>query len=85
MTAAMSVLARFGGGAGSERRVVALASAAARLMRAYAEQVEVLRRLLHGGNQYVRVEHVHINQGAQAVIGALVQTREQHDLPVLER
>src|SRR5262249_28672806 len=67
--AALSVLARFGGGGGSERRVVALASAASRLLRAYSEQVETLRRLRHGGNQYVRVEHVHINEGAKAVIG----------------
>jgi hypothetical protein len=68
-TAAMGVLARLGDGYGSERRVAALGSAAARLLRAYATQVEVLRRLRHGGQQYVRVEHVHINEGGQAVIG----------------
>jgi hypothetical protein len=68
-TAAVSVLARFRGGGGSERLVVALASAAARLLRAYSGQVEALRRLRHGGDQYVRVEHVHINDGGQAVIG----------------
>ena len=62
-------LARFQGGGGSERRVVALATAAARLMRAYSAQVETLRRLRHGGDQYVRVEHVHVNEGGQAVIG----------------
>jgi hypothetical protein len=73
--AAMSVLARFGAGGGSERRAVALASAAARLMRAYAAQVETLRRLRHGGDQYVRVEHVHVNDGGQAVIGN-VRTRD---------
>ena len=67
--AAMSVLARFRGGGGSEGRVVALATAAARLMRAYSVQVETLRRLRHGGDQYVRVEHVHVNDGGQAVIG----------------
>src|SRR5215475_6801688 len=67
-TAALSVLARFGSGGGSERRVVALASAAGRLLRAYSGQVETLRRLRHGGDQYVRVEHVHINEGAKAVI-----------------
>ena len=65
-TAAISVLGRFGGGGGSERRVVALASAAARLMRAYALQVETMRRLRHGGNQYVRVEHVHVSDGHKA-------------------
>ena len=46
--AAMSVLARFRGGGGSEHRVVALATAAARLLRAYSVQVETLRRLRHG-------------------------------------
>ena len=35
----------------SERRVVAFGSAAARLMRTYATQVEVLRRLRNGGQQ----------------------------------
>jgi hypothetical protein len=48
-TATMAVLARLGGGHGSERRVAALGSAAARLLRAYATQVEVLRRLRHSG------------------------------------
>jgi hypothetical protein len=64
--AAMSVLARFRGGGGSEHRVVALATAAARLLRAYSVQVETFHRLRHGGDQYVRVEHVHVNDGGQA-------------------
>jgi hypothetical protein len=70
-TAAVSVLARFGGGFGTERRVVALASAASRLLRAYSTQVEALRRLRHGGDQHVRVEHVHVHEGGQAVVGAV--------------
>jgi hypothetical protein len=68
-TASISVLARFGCGGGSERHVGLLASAAARLLRAYSGQVEALRRLRHGGDQYVRVEHVHVNDGGQALIG----------------
>jgi hypothetical protein len=68
-TAAMAVLSSLGGGCASDRRVAALGSAAARLLRAYTSQVELLRRLRHGGQQYVRVEHVHVNDGAQAVIG----------------
>jgi hypothetical protein len=48
-----------------------VASAAARLMRSFAVQVETLRRLRHGGNQVVRVEHVHVHDGGQAVIGVL--------------
>src|ERR1700733_13068383 len=78
-TAALAVLARFSGGGGSERRVVALASAAARLMRAYSGQVETLRRLRHGGDQHVRVEHIHINEGAQAVIGSVRAPDRRHE------
>jgi hypothetical protein len=45
------------------------ASAASRLPRAYAMQMEVFRRLRNGGQQWVRVEHVHVNDGGQAIIG----------------
>jgi hypothetical protein len=41
------------------------------LLRAYAAQVEALRRLRNGGSQTVRIEHVHVNEGGQAVIGNL--------------
>jgi hypothetical protein len=68
-TAAMAVLAKLEGAFTSEQRVVAFGSAAARLMRAYATQVEVLRRQRNGGHQFVRVEHVHVNDGGQALIG----------------
>jgi hypothetical protein len=70
-TAAMAVLAKLDVAFVTERRVAAFGSAASRLLRAYAMQVEVLRRLRHGGHQYVRVEHVYINEGGQAVIGNL--------------
>jgi hypothetical protein len=68
-TIAMAVLAKLEVAFATERRVAAFGSAASRLLRAYAMQVEVLRRIRHGGHQYVRVEHVHINDGGQAVIG----------------
>jgi hypothetical protein len=68
-SATMAVLGKLGGGHGSERRVAALSSAASRLLRAYATQVEALRRLRNGGSQFVRVEHVHVNDGGQAMIG----------------
>ena len=67
--ATMSVLVRLEGGYGTERRAAALGSAVARLLRAYSAQVEVFRRLRHGGQQLVRVEHVHISEGGQAIIG----------------
>jgi hypothetical protein len=69
----MQVLAKMDSGFGTERRIAAFGSTAARLMRAYGTQMEVLRRLRTGGHQFVRVEHVHINNGGQAVI-ANVQT-----------
>ena len=68
-SAAMSVLGTFAGAHGYGRDVPLKASAAARLMRAYATQVEALRRLRNGGSQVVRVEHVHVNEGGQALIG----------------
>ena len=62
-SATMAVLSRLGGGHGGERSVAAMASAAARLLRAYATQVEALRRLRHRGSHTLRVEHVHVNEG----------------------
>jgi hypothetical protein len=68
-TAAMAVLAQLDVAFATEQRVAAFGSVAARLLKAYAMQVEVLRRLRNGGQQFVRVEHVQINDGGQAVIG----------------
>jgi hypothetical protein len=65
----MAVLGSLGGAHGVDRNIAAKGSAAARLLRAYATQVETLRRLRNGGSQFVRVEHVHVNQGGQAMIG----------------
>jgi hypothetical protein len=72
-TAAMALLAKLDSGFGTEQRIAAFGSAAARLMRAYAMQMEVLRRLRTGGQQFVRVEHVHVNDGGQAAIGNVIQ------------
>jgi hypothetical protein len=74
-SAAMSVLARLSGGGGSDQRFAALGSAATRLLKAFTMQVEVQRRLRHGTERYVRVEHVLIGDGGQAVIGN-VKTRD---------
>jgi hypothetical protein len=67
-TAAMLVLGTFTGRE-HERNGSLKAAAASRLLRAYATQVETLRRLRNGGSQVVRVEHVHVNEGGQALIG----------------
>ena len=74
-TAAMAVLSRLGGGHGPDRSVAAMASASGRLVRAYATQVEILRRLRTGGTQVVRVERVNVNEGGQAVIGPVALNR----------
>ena len=67
-TAALAVLAKLDVAfAFSQQRVAAFGSTAARLMKSYAMQMEVLRRLRTGGQQTVRVEHVHVNDGGQAV------------------
>jgi hypothetical protein len=71
--ATMAVLRRIGSGNGGDRGVSAMSTAASRLMRAFATHVETLRRLRNGGSQFVRVEHVHVAEGAQAVVG-LVNT-----------
>jgi len=72
-TAAMAVLARLDAVLGSERRITSIGSTAARLMKSFTMHVEVFRRLRNGGQQFVRVEHVHVNDGGQAVIGNVKQ------------
>jgi hypothetical protein len=74
--ATMAVLGRLGPAGGTQDHVCRFVAAAARLLRAYTTQFEAYRRLRHGGDQYVRVEHVHINEGGQAVIGN-VRTSER--------
>jgi hypothetical protein len=77
-TAAMAILAKVDAAFGNERRITAFGSTAARLMRAYAMQIEILRRLRSGGQQVVRVEHVHISDGGQAVIGNVKNDESVH-------
>jgi hypothetical protein len=67
--ASMGILGSFAGGCTTERRIGLFSSAAARLMRTYAAQVEAFRHLRQGGSQFMRVEHVHVNEGGQALIG----------------
>jgi hypothetical protein len=76
-SATMCVLSRFAGDYGGERSMTAGANAIARLARAFAAQVEALRRLLNGGSQLIRIEHVHIHEGAQAVIGRVVKNENR--------
>ena len=70
-SATMSIFSRYGGDFGGEHSMAAGASALSRMLRAYATQFEAFHRLRKGGTQVVRVEHVHIHEGAQAVIGTI--------------
>ena len=45
------------------------ANALTKLARTYTMQLEALRRYRGGGNQTVRVEHVTVNEGGQAIVG----------------
>lgn len=76
---AMVMMARIGGGYGGDRRLPVLASAAAKLLRAHCMQVETFRRLRRGGgDQNIRVEHVHVHDGGQAIVGAVNSRSKGH-------
>lgn len=42
---------------------------ATKLLRTYTAQIEALAKLRRGGEQTVRVEHVHDHEGGQAIVG----------------
>jgi hypothetical protein len=46
---------------------------ATRLLRTFTAQVEAFNKLRRGGTQTVRVEHVHVYPGGQAVVGSVIQ------------
>jgi hypothetical protein len=72
----MAVLSRAGGAYGGYRHVAIMASAAARLRKAFAAQVETMRRLRNGGTQIIRVERIEVSDTAQAVIGNINLQRQ---------
>jgi hypothetical protein len=47
------------------------ATLATKLQRTFIQQVETLAKLRRGGEQTVRVEHVHVHAGGQAIVGAV--------------
>lgn len=65
-TASLNVLSRVHGC--TERNIIALATASAKLERAYHKAVETYHRLKYGMTQVVRVERVNIQSGAQAIV-----------------
>jgi hypothetical protein len=65
----MACVSRYGGAYVGDRHVAITAAASARLLRAFATQVETLRRLRSGGAQVIRIEKVEVSETAQAIIG----------------
>ncbi|KAF0206505.1 MAG: hypothetical protein FD172_3939 [Methylocystaceae bacterium] len=69
-SASLNVLSRMHGV--TERNVIVMATATAKLERAYHRALETYHRLKHGVTQVVRVERVNVQSGAQAIV-ALVK------------
>jgi len=44
---------------------------ATKMLRTFAAQMEALKRYRTGGQQKVIVEHVHVNEGGQAIVGVV--------------
>ncbi|MEZ5792381.1 MAG: hypothetical protein R3D34_16890 [Nitratireductor sp.] len=50
-----------------------------RLQRTFVSQMEALRKYRNGGEQKVTVQHVHVNEGGQAVVGNVTHGRQAKD------
>jgi len=75
---AMAVMA--GGAYGGDRNMARVVQAGARLLNAFANQVETLRRLRNGGMQVIRVERIEVSDNAQATIGNINSVRSSSAL-----
>ena len=64
--------------------VLASGALAAKLLRAFAMQADTLSRMRRGGEQTVRVEHVHVHAGGQAIVGNVATRRGQGSSKKLE-
>jgi hypothetical protein len=82
---AMSVLGRLGGAHGPDRSVGAIAAAAAKLLPAYCDAGRGPAPAEKRRLQFVRVEHVHVNEGEQAVIGMSGARQTRHIPPLAIR
>ena len=70
--AAMEMLASTKGSTGIAT-IQTCGNLAVKLLRTYAVQVEALAKMRRGGEQTVRVEHIHVHPGAQAIVGSTLQ------------
>jgi hypothetical protein len=76
---AMAVMRRICAATGGSHRLPGLASATAKLIGAYCTTVETRWRLRSGGEQNIRVEHVHVHEGRQAIVGAVTTRSKDRD------
>jgi hypothetical protein len=61
----------FLGRAERSEQLEASSNFAVKLLRTYTAQVDSLVKLRRGGEQTVRVEHVHVYPGGQAIVGSV--------------
>jgi hypothetical protein len=57
--------------AGTPEQMQAHGALATKLLRTFTAQTEALAKVKRGGEQTVRVEHVHVYSGGQAIVGAV--------------
>ena len=67
---AMEMIGRVRRSAGIEQ-MQAHGALATKLLRTFTAQTEALAKIKRGGEQTVRVEHVHVYSGGQAIVGAV--------------
>jgi len=56
---------------GTPEQMQAHGALATKLLRTFTAQTEALAKVKRGGEQTVRVEHVHVYPGGQAIVGAV--------------
>ena len=57
--------------AGTPEQMQAHGALATKLLRTFTAQTEALAKIKRGGEQTVRVEHVHVYSGGQAIVGSV--------------
>lgn len=60
-------------------------SRATRFLRMFAIQMEALKTYRKKGEQKVKVEHVHVHRGGQAIVGAISSTKGVGDITKIEQ
>jgi hypothetical protein len=77
--AAMWLVARIGEGGLPIVESARLSNAVARMMQVYQEAFLTLQKIRTGGRQTVRVQHVQVSEGGQAVIAGSVKSGSRKD------